>query len=352
MEKFLPASTIAFLQQEIAGNSFERIAIAVLVFFGILLAVKIFRGVVIRRLRRVSERTSTTWDDTLVDTLSGISNLFFLVLALFLTTALYLRLPDGVERAIHAIFLIIFAIEALKVLRVAMNFWLERSALGKNKTSLQGIKLIANIVLWVIGAALVLSNLGIDISALVASIGIGGIAIALAAQNLLGDLFASFSIYFDKPFQVGDYIVLGAHEGTVKKIGLKTTRIAALRGEELVISNKELTESRVQNFKKMKSRRVDFQVGVTYDTPAKKLEKIPELIASAVDAVELANFDRAHLHHFNDSSLGFEIVYFVLTGKKTDQMDAQQAINLGIIRAFEKEKIEMAFPTQTVYVKK
>ena len=202
------------------------------------------------------------------------------------------------------------------------------------------------------GLLLILSNLGFDITTLIASLGIGGVAIALAVQSILSDLFNSLSIYVDKPFTVGDFIIVGDHMGTVQKIGLKTTRIQALQGEEIVISNSELTSSRVRNFKQMQKRRIVFAFGVTYDTSTEKVKKIPEMVKNAIDPLEKAEYDRAHFKNFGDSSLDFEVVYYVLTGDYTEYMDIQQSINLRIMEEFEKEGIEMAFPTRTVHLVK
>ncbi len=352
MEKHFPDWLMELWSYDVAGNSFGQLATAVLVFFAILLGIKIFRSIFLHKMENLAKKTASRWDDVVVAILGKISNFFFLFCSLFLTVEFFLELQPQVENLIQSVFIISLVYEILKVGQAAVAFGLERSSIGKNKTSLQGIKLVANIVLWAIGALVVLDNLGFDISTLAASLGIGGIAIALAAQNILSDLFSSFTIYFDRPFQVGDYIVIGSHEGVVKKIGLKTTRIEALQGEELVISNKELTESRVQNFKKLKTRRVQFKLGVTYDTPAAKLRMIPKMIEDVIKEVELAEFDRAHFHTFDDSSLGFVVVYRVLSGSKVDHMNAQEMVNLGIFERFETEKVEMAFPTQTVYLKK
>ncbi|MCF7846743.1 MAG: mechanosensitive ion channel family protein [Candidatus Gracilibacteria bacterium] len=333
-------------------NAVSDVVIAVGVFFLILIAVRIFRTVFLRRLKRMAEGTKTKLDDTILEKVGNISKLFYVVFAFFLTAKFLLQLGPQTAKIVDGVFFVLLAYEVLRVAQAMIFYSLRRSALGKNKTSLQGIKLVANILLWAIGILLVLSNLGFDVSTLVASLGIGGIAIALAAQNILGDLFSSFTIYFDKPFEVGDFIVLGQDMGTVQKIGLKTTRILTLRGEELVVPNRELTGIRVQNFQRLQKRRVPFQIGVTYDTPSEKLEKIPELIRTIIQNTELAEFDRTHFKGFGDFSLNFEIVYYVLAAEYNIYMDTQQKINLAIVKAFEKEKIEFAFPTQTLHVQK
>ena len=196
----------------------------------------------------------------------------------------------------------------------------------------------------------VLDNLGVKISAVVASLGIGGIAVALAAQTILGDLFSYFLILFDKPFEIGDFIIVGDKMGVVEYIGIKTTRIRALGGEQLIISNTDLTNSRVHNFKKMERRRVVFKLGVTYQTSAHNLKMIPQLIKGIIDKQVDATFDRGHFANYGDFSLNYEFVYYVTGPDHTKYMDIQQAINLSIFEAFATEKIEFAYPTQTLIV--
>ena len=207
---------------------------------------------------------------------------------------------------------------------------------------------------------MVLTNLGVEITPLIAGLGVGGIAIALALQVILGDLFNAFVIYFDKPFKEGDFIIIGSDMGVVKDIGIKTTRIQALSGQELVMSNTDLTNSRINNYKKMEKRRVPFSFGVTYDTPAKKLEKIKIIVADIVKACDKKygtknasiNLDRVHFKSFGGSSLDYEVVYYVPTADYNKYMDIQEFINLELVKVFEKEKIEFAFPTRTIYMKK
>jgi len=197
-----------------------------------------------------------------------------------------------------------------------------------------------------------LSNFGYNISTLIAGLGIGGVAIALALQNILTDIFASFSIYFDKPFQTGDFIIVGNDLGVVKKIGIKTTRLQTLQGEELVISNKELTETRIHNYKKMQKRRIVFNFGLTYDTSSAKLKKVLQILKGIIDKIEIAELDRVHFNKFGDFSLNFEVVYYLASSDYNEYMDTQQAINLAIKEKFEKDGIKFAYPTQTVFVNK
>jgi small-conductance mechanosensitive channel len=230
------------------------------------------------------------------------------------------------------------------------NFTRSQQDAETKRKQARGIVVIVNIIVWVIGIVFLIDNLGYDITTLVAGLGIGGIAIALAAQAVLGDLFSYFVIFFDKPFEIGDFIIIGDKMGTVEYIGIKTTRIRALSGEQLIVSNTDLTNSRVQNYKRMETRRVVFSIGVLYETPAEKLKQIPSLIKEIIERQPELTFDRVHFSSFESSSLKFEIVYFVASADYNLYMDKQQLINLGIFEEFEKENIEFAYPTQKIYV--
>jgi small-conductance mechanosensitive channel len=210
---------------------------------------------------------------------------------------------------------------------------------------------IARLGVWMIILLIALDTLGVDITALVAGLGVGGIAVALAVQNVLGDLFASVSIILDKPFVVGDFIVLDDLRGTVEYVGLKTTRIRSLSGEQLVVSNSDLLQSRIRNFKRMTERRVTFETGVVYGTPTAKLRDIPDLTRAAVESQSNARFDRCHFKTFGASALIYETVYFMTVPDMDAYMDTQQAINLALYERFEALELEFAFPTQTIFVK-
>ncbi|MGP1680746.1 MAG: mechanosensitive ion channel family protein [Giesbergeria sp.] len=195
---------------------------------------------------------------------------------------------------------------------------------------------------------LLLDNLGFDVNALVAGLGIGGIAIGLALQNILGDLFASLSIVLDKPFQVGDFVVIDDFSGTVENIGLKTTRLRSLSGEVLVFSNGDLTKSRLRNYKLMKERRIPFTFGIAFSATPEQLEQLPGAVKRVVDAQEQARFDRTHFTGFSGASLDFEVVYWMRTPDYSAYRDVQQAINLGMMREFASIGVEFAVSTRTV----
>jgi small-conductance mechanosensitive channel len=211
------------------------------------------------------------------------------------------------------------------------------------------LKKVFQVIVFSFALLVILGLFNIDLSGVVVGLGVGGIAIALALQSILGDALSAFSIYFDRPFEIGDFIVVGDYAGTVNKIGIKSTRIQLLQGEELIISNKELTSSSVRNFKKLEKRRIVFAVKVTYDTPNEKLKKIPEIISKIINKTKLAELDRVHFKQFGDSSFDFEVVYYITTGDYNKYMDIQQAINYDILEEFGKEKIDMAYPTQKIF---
>jgi small-conductance mechanosensitive channel len=220
--------------------------------------------------------------------------------------------------------------------------------------SMNILAILARLVVWSLVLLVSLENLGVDVTAMVAGLGIGGVAVALAAQNILGDLFASLSIVIDKPFVLGDFLIVGDQLGSVEQIGMKTTRIRSLSGEQIVFGNSDLLSSRVRNYGRMYERRVPFKIGVVYQTTRDQLEMIPTILKEAVEAQgeERTRFDRSHFQSYGDFALVFETVYYVLSPDYNVYMDCQQDINLRIFQRFEEEGIEFAYPTQTLFLAK
>lgn len=238
-----------------------------------------------------------------------------------------------------------------RIINVFISWYGEQSSKqGKDVSNhiLFILRKVIQVLVFSIAIMAILAVAGINLDSIVVGLGVGGIAIALAIQNILSDLFSAFSIYFDRPFELGDLIVVGDHVGTVKKVGIRSTRLKLLQGEEMIISNKELLSQPVRNFKKLKKRRILFNLRVDNDTSIDKLKKIPELIAKVIDETKLAKFDRVHFKEFGTFGLDFEIVYFINTGNYMKYMDVQQQINYSILEHFEKEKIKMPYPTQKV----
>ena len=342
------------LKQEFWSNSVQMYLIAFGVFVVFLILSKFFEKKFLKKVEKWAKKTKTDIDDEMVRIVEKMPSIFYLYISFYVAIQ-FLAVHPTFDKIANGILIILLIFWATRVASELIDYGLKKMAKKRGEaeertTSYYALSLIAKIALWSIGLLLILSNLGVNITALVASLGIGGIAIALALQNILSDLFSSFSLYFDKPFEIGDFIVVGDHRGNVKKIGLKTTRIQALQGEEIVISNNELTSTRVRNFKKLKKRRIMFEVGVTYDISVAKLKKIPKIIKKIIKETKKCDFDRAHFREFADFSLIFEVVYYINSADFMDHMNSRHTINLGIKEEFEKEGIEIAFPTQTIYV--
>ncbi len=351
-------SIFLYSNEILANNSLTDYLLALVVFIVMISVLRVFKYVIIHRLKKLFAKTKTEIDDLLIRVIDSIGWPFYAFLSVYIAVR-FIFLPDIIMTILYYILIILITYYVIRGAHVIIDFsthrFVREREKQKKKVDTSVVDLLGKVLkglLWLFALLFLLASFGYNITPAVAGLGVGGIVIGFALQSVLGDIFASFSIYFDKPFELGDFIVIGDDMGVVKKIGIKTTRIKTLRGEELVISNKELTESRIHNYKKMEKRRIAFSFGVIYDTPTKKLKKIPSIVKSIVDKVKLADIDRVHFKEFGDFSLNFEVVYYLNTRDYTEYMDTQQQINLEIKERFEKEGIEMAFPTQTVYVNK
>jgi small-conductance mechanosensitive channel len=296
--------------------------------------------------------------DDLAVKLAENTNLFLIFILSLFAGSIVLTFPLNVRAWINAIAVIVFLIQLAIWGNVAIEFGLVRYQ-KKNEeeteeiTTLKALGLVARIALFSILALVALDNIpGVEITALVASLGITGVAVALAVNQILGDLFASISIALDKPFVIGDFIIVGDFMGSVEDIGLKTTRVRSLDGEEIIFSNSDLLDSRIRNFKDMSERRVIFTLGVTYETPQDKLERIPSLIQELVEMHEIVRFDSSHFKQFGDFSIIFEAIYYVLDPDFSVYLDVNEKINMDILRRFSAEGIEFAYPTRTIYMGK
>ncbi len=319
-------------------------------------AVYVFKKYFLVRLKKWADKTDTTIDDLLVKAIERSLVPVFYLAVLYVslhTLVLSAGFKHGLRIAVIVLVTLLAVWAVITVVNYGLQFWLKKAGSpAADDKQLKGIRRLVDFVIWAIALVFLLDNLGVKISAVVAGLGIGGIAVALAAQAVLGDLFSYFVIFFDKPFEVGDFIVVNDKMGVVEYVGIKTTRIRAISGEQLVFSNTDLTNSRVHNFKRMERRRVVFKLGVVYQTPAEKLKIIPAIVKGIIEAQEKAAFDRGHFASYGDFSLNFEFVYYVTGADYTIYMDIQQAINLAIFEAFEKEGIEFAYPSQTLFVNK
>lgn len=313
------------------------------------------KWLVTQRLSVLAKKTTTNLDDSLLEVVRATQLVLVLAVSIFVASK-QLELPDKANAFLAAAAGIATIVQVGLWLNALMTFWLNQyrgRATRENAgvaTSVDAMGFLGKIALWTLVLLLALDNLGVNVTALVAGLGVGGIAVALAVQNILGDLFASLSIVVDKPFVIGDFIIVDEYMGTVEHIGLKTTRIRSLGGEQIIFSNGDLLKARLRNYKRMYQRRAVFGFGVLYETHPDELERIPALLRTIIEAQPLARFDRAHFMRFSESSLDFEVVYWVLDPDHNKYMDIQQAINLELVRVFVKMNIGFAYPTRTLKI--
>lgn len=282
-------------------------------------------------------------------------NFFYLTTALYIGVWCYFRNSDWYLTAHRVFFVVLMAQVWIWIQRfVTLVFARKTNRLAAGEvsraTSFRALSFVAELVLLGLVVLFTLDNFGVNITTLVTGLGIGGIAIALAVQNILGDIFASVTIILDKPFVVGDYIVVGEDMGTIEDIGIKTTRVRSLSGEEIVFSNADLLKSRVHNFKRLYERRVSFNLSLSQDTPIDALAQVPEMIKDLIKKEPKMKIDRAHFVKFGESSFDFEIVYLVGTPDYNYYMDFQQKLNLDVLRGLEQMSVRLAQPVRVVKI--
>lgn len=342
------------LGTEFLGNTLSSYLLAIAIFIAGILLTLIVRSVVMQRLKRWAAQSSTDLDDRLLRLVERPVTYLLYLGSLFISLS-NLDLHPILQDVVRVVCVIVATVLAIQLVGSLIEYgvrvyWITRRGDAALEQSLSALIPSIRVVIWAIGIVFLLDNLGFDISAVVASLGIGGIAVAIAAQGILGDLFSYFSILFDRPFEIGDFLVIGDMVGTVEHIGIKTTRLRSLGGEQLIAANTDITGSRIQNFKRMERRRIVFTLGVTYETAQEKMREIPGIIQAAIATLENVTFDRAHFLSFGDFSLNYEVVYYVETADFAVYVDAQQQINLAIKAAFEARDIEFAYPTQLLYL--
>jgi small-conductance mechanosensitive channel len=319
------------------------------------LALSILKKVSGRKVGALAHKTATDVDDFILDLILRTKAFFLLLISLYLGSH-FLSLPGTAKQILGRLTILALLIQLAIWGNGLFDCWRERIQRQKKEedpaslATYTALGFLVRLALWTVVLLLALDNFGINITALVAGLGVGGIAVALALQNILGDLFASMSILLDKPIVIGDFIVVDDLMGRVEHIGLKTTRLRSLGGEQLVFSNSDLLRSRIRNYQRMEERRIVFNVGVVYQTSPEKLAAIPGMIEEIIKAQELARFDRSHFKAFGNFSLDFENVYYVNSPDYNIYMNVQQAINLAVFRRFQDEGIEFAYPTQTILI--
>ena len=343
------------LHRDIAGNSFIQWLLASGVFCLAFAAFYLGKKLLCRTLEKISKGTVNVIDDSFLEGVKKTKFFFIFLFSVYLGS-MFLDLKPEVFSRIRSLFLVSFFIQVGFWASSIVHFFLNHTFKTRLEQDVSRAPAFSFLVffgkmgVWILAIALALDNIGVNVRTLVAGLGIGGVAVALACQKILSDLFASISIVLDKPFTQGDFIVVGAMMGTVELIGLKTTRLRSLSGEQLVFPNSDLLESRIKNFKRMYERRVEFNVGVTYQTSMEMMKEIPSMIRQVIEVQKLTRFDRCHFNNYGDFALNFQAVYFVQSSEYNVYMDIHQAINLDVMRRFEEKGVEFAYPTQTLFL--
>ncbi len=339
------------LKNILSGNTYDHWAVLLVASAILYTALEFTRSLAGRHLKRLAEKTDTIWDDLFAELVIQTRH-WFLVTVAVAVCASFIELPAKPEKILRTVATIIAFGQVGLWGNLGVRQWVALKS-GTTQSSLTGYKvlgILGRIFLWSIILLVTLDNLGVNVTGLVAGLGVGGIAVALAVQSILGDIFCSITILLDKPFEVGDTISVGDITGEVIQVGIKTTRLRSVHGHEVVLSNADLVGSRINNFRRMNERRVLAALGVTYGLAPDKIERIPQILREIVMAEPRARFERSHFRDFGDSALNFETVYFVLDRDYKVYMEVQQKVNLEVYRRFSKEGIEFAYPTQTVYV--
>ena len=335
----------------LTNNDLQAWLTAVAILVAVIVLLYGAKALLLRRLTRTAPHTDTYLDDLAIKVLASTQPLFIFLMGVH-AGAQVLSLPPRTDSILQHLSVTVFLLQAARWGDVGIKGWfhhyrLRRSAEdAASTTSTAALGFVARTALWMVILLMILENFGVNITTLVASLGIGGIAVALAMQNILGDLFSSLSIVLDKPFVVGDFIIVDDVLGTVEYVGLKTTRLRSLGGEQIVFSNSDLLKSRIRNYKHMQTRRIVFTIRTPYQVSKAQLLAVPALLREAVERQEMATFDRAHFKGYGASSLEFETVYYVKSGDYGVYMDVQQAINVFLFERFEEQDIPFAYPTQ------
>jgi len=342
---------------ELFGNTVVDYTNAILIFCIFTVAFAIFGFLLLQYFERLANRTETKLDNILLQIVRNMRPPFYIFIAGYLGLR-SLNMPEVAERTIFVLIVLWVTWQIMTALQLLVDYFVDRASVdNSNNRGLQAVLMLLSVLakggLWIVALLMILSNLGINITSLIAGLGIGGIAIAFAVKGILEDLFSSFSIQFDKPFEVGDIISVDGEKGIVKKIGIKSTRMKSMiTGEEVVMTNKDLTTKKINNFHRMTKRRCSFDLHVTYETDREKLKEIPHIIEEIIASKENVEFSRAHMRSFDDSAVRFSILYNYMSREYRKYLDAHQSILFDIQDTFAEKGIEIAYPTQTIYVKK
>lgn len=343
------------LTQSLEGNGALRWILVLGVTLGVAVSLRLLQSVASRFLRRWAERTPTPVDDVYVDVLDSTAWFTHFLLGGLAARPLVELSPRLQFWASSACFLLAalqIALWSQTALSCGLQAWTQRSEKSRAGTVAGALRFIGRLLIWTVALLVVLSSWGIEVTTLVAGLGVGGVAAALAVQSLLGDLIAGLSLFFDRPFDIGDFIIVGDVLGNVDKVGLRTTRIRSLSGEQVIYPNGELTKSLIRNYHRMEERRVVFAFGIEYNVAAETIERAQAIAQESVEAQQDVRFDRAHFKSYGAYSLDFEVVFYVLSRDYNVYMQKQHDVNLHLYRRFQEEGIPFAFPTRTIYTRR
>lgn len=316
-------------------------------FAGTVIVLALVRWVVVRRLSAIAARTATWLDDLVVDVIRRTKDWFIVVVGLSIAMKGVVVARAGVASILHGALVIGVMLQVAIWVNGAIKFWVvhyrqSRGGDGASVATVQGFAFLGRIALGAVLLVATLGFLGVNVTTFVAGLGITGIAIALAVQNVLGDLFAALSIVLDKPFVIGDFITVDNIEGTVEHVGLKTTRVRAIGGEQVIVANADLLRSRIRNYRRLAERRVVLVFRLPHETDPALAMRVPSMLQEIVERQKPVRFDRAHLRTVGESSLEYEVVYFVTTPDYLTHMNVQQAINFETLTRFRTEKVSVA----------
>lgn len=347
---------LEILRRVYFGNSVAAYALAGATFAAVVAGFLVTRRLVLARLKAFAEKTETDLDDFAVDLLGRIRTPECWLVGFYFATR-SLALDSRVDHLLRGVLVVALSYRALTMLQTTVEYGVRRVMTGpgsdqSDKDTAKTVSLLLRGLLWTLTLIFVLDNLGINVTSMVAGLGIGGVAVALAAQAVLGDLFSALAIHLDKPFVVGDFIVIDDFKGTVERIGVKTTHLRSLSGELLVMGNSKLTSSTIRNYQKMSERRVVLTFGLLHSTPVEALAEIPGAVRGLVAKDKTLRFDRAHFSGLGESSFDFEVVYYILDADYNKHMDSQQRLLLELVADVRRRGLDFAYPTRTLFIER
>lgn len=342
-----------FLSLKMFSNSLYGYIFSLILFFVILKILYYFKNTALKKIEKIAQKTETKLDDVFINLIKNIKWHEYQILSVYLATK-NLIMPAIVSNSIKYLLIITITYRTVASLDEILNFWLSEISGTDYEKSIKTLRVIFKVIIWIIAVLFLLHNFGVKVGALLTGLGIGGVAVAFASQTILGDIFNFFVIILDKPFKIGDFILLPSQNlsGTVEEIGLKSVKIRTLRGELLIITNSKIMSEMIQNFSTMKERRVVFNTQVIYGTPIEKIKIIPEIIKKSVEKLNNTRFDRSNLSVFNNYSIDFETVYYITSPDYALYMQTHEKLLHNIAEEFKKENIEFAYPTQKIYINK